>query len=124
MTRLRRPLPSRRRLSAALAILGVAAGLAFLVVPVDAGLTGDPLLRFQPFSPGLASAATSVNCGVPVGNLGRRASGLSIYELARSDACRDAASRRLATALAVASVVGVLGLIGLAGARPGAPAVG
>lgn len=114
---------SPRRLSAALALLGLVAGLACLVVPVDAAFGDDPLLRLQPFSPSLASAATTVDCGAPVGNLSRRAQGLSIYELARSDACRSAASRRAATAVAAASVIGLLGLIGVAGSRPPAPAV-
>jgi len=123
MSRGRRARPSPRQLSAALALLGLLAGLAFLVVPVDAAFADDPLLRLQPFSPGLASAVTNVDCGAPVGNLGRRAEGLSIYELARADACRSAASRRVATAVAAASVVGLLGLIGLAGTREVAPAV-
>jgi hypothetical protein len=124
MSRLRRAHPSPRRLSAALALLGLVAGLAFLFVPVDAAFANDPLLRFQPFSPGLATAGTRVDCGAPLANLARRAEGLSIYELARTDACRSAASRRAATAVAAAAVIGLLGLIGLAGSRDVSPAVG
>ena len=115
MRRLRRARPSPRRLSAALPVLGLLAGLAILVVPVEAAFRDDPLLRLEPFSPGLASAVTDVDCGVPLSNLARRAEGLSLYALASADACRKAAGRRAATAVAAAAVVGLLGLIGLAG---------
>ncbi|MGI8810875.1 MAG: hypothetical protein ACR2KK_24160 [Acidimicrobiales bacterium] len=117
MRRPRLPRPSPRRLSAALAVLGLVAGIAFLVVPVEAAFGDDPLLRLEPFSPGLASGATDVDCGRPVSNFGRRAEGLSLYDLAFADACREAASRRAATAVASASVIGLLGLLGVAGTR-------
>jgi hypothetical protein len=123
LARVRRPRPSARQLAAALAILGLIAGLAFLLVPVDAAFGDDPLLRLQPFSPGLAAGATAVDCGRPVSNLGRHADGLSIYDLALNDACRHAASRRAATAVAAVSMIGVLGLITVAGPRAGSPAV-
>ena len=114
----RPPRPSPRQLSVALAMLGVLAGLAFLVVPVEAAFADHPLLRLAPFSPALEQAVTAVDCGVPLGNLGRRSDGVSLYGLARDDACRDAASRRVATAVAAAAVIGLLGLVALAGARP------
>lgn len=118
--RLRRPSPSK--LSAALILLGLVAGLAFVLVPVDVSLGDDPLFRLQPFSPGLVSAATVVDCGRPVGNIGRTSDGLSLYDLARDGACRAAASRRVAAGVATASLIGVLGLVTLAGRRPDQPA--
>jgi hypothetical protein len=113
----RPPRPSARRLSAALAILGVLAGLACLVVPVEAALDEEPLLRLAPFSPALTEVVTQVDCGAPVANIGRRTGDLSLYSLARDGACRDAATRRMATAVAASAVIGLLGLIGLSGAR-------
>lgn len=117
MKRPRLPRPSPRRLSAALAILGVVAGLAFLVVPVEAAVHDDPLLRLAPFSPALTQGVTTVDCGVPVANFGRRADGLSLHGLAVDHVCRAAASRRAATAVAATFAIGVLGLIGLTGSR-------
>ena len=119
MRRLRVPVPrpSHRQLSVALTVLGILAGLAVLVVPVRAAFADDPLLRLQPFSPGLDQVATEVDCGTPVSNIGRRTDGVSLYGLARDGACREAAARRAATAVAVAAVIGLLGLIALAGNR-------
>ena len=113
----RLPRPSPRQLSAALAVLGMLAGMAILVLPVRAAFGDDPLLRLQSFSPAVEQAATEVDCGAPVGNLGRRSDGLSLYGLARDGACREAASRRVATAVAAMAVVGLLGLVVLAGHR-------
>ena len=115
MRRLRPPRPSARQLSATLPVLGILAALAIVVLPVEAAFADHPLLRLQPFSSALASAVTEVDCGVAVTSLGRRSDGLSIYGLARDDACREAAARRVATAVAAAAVIGLLGLIGLAG---------
>ena len=115
MRRPRLPRPSPRRLSAALCLLGLLVGLAFVVMPVDAAFADDPLLRLEPFSPGLALAATDVDCGVPLSNFARRSEGLSLSGLASADACREAAGRRVATAVAAAAVIGLLGLIGLTG---------
>ena len=111
------PRPSPRKLSVALAVLGVLAVLAFLVVPVRAAFADDPLLRLQPFSPALDRLATDVDCGAPMGNLGRRTDGISLYGLARDGACREAATRRVATAVAASAVIGLLGLVALAGNR-------
>ncbi|HJV08813.1 MAG TPA: hypothetical protein VJ653_04005 [Acidimicrobiales bacterium] len=113
----RPPRPSAQRLSATLAILGVLAGVACLVVPVKAALDDEPLLRLAPFSPALTDVVTQVDCGSPVSNIGRRAGDLSLYSLARDGACRDAATRRMATAVAATAVIGLLGLIGWSGAR-------
>ena len=111
------PRPSPQRLSAAFAVLGALAAVAVLVLPVRAAFGDDPLLRLQPFSPGLDRAATEVDCGAAFGNLGRRSDGLSLYGLARDDACREEASRRVATAVAAVAVTGALGLLILAGMR-------
>jgi hypothetical protein len=113
----RPPRPSPRRLSAALAILGLLAGLAFLVLPVEAALNDDPLLGLVPFSPALGQALARVDCGAPVSNFGRRSDDLSLASLARDGVCRDAAAKRAATAVAVTAVIGVLGLVTLAAAR-------
>src|SRR5204863_6711408 len=102
---------------ATLALLGLLAGLAFLVVPVEAALDDEPLLRLAPFSAALNQGLLSVDCGSPVSNLGRSSHGLSLYDLALDHACRAAASRRAATAVAAAAAIGMLGLIGLAGSR-------
>jgi hypothetical protein len=99
------------------AVLGVAAAAAVLVLPVRAAFGDDPLLRLQSFSPGLEQVVTNVNCGGVVSNLGRRSGGLSLYDLARDDACREAASRRAATAVATVAVVGLLAALGLAATR-------
>ena len=111
------PRPSPRQLSVALTVLAVSAGLAVGVLPVRAAFADDPLLRLQPFSPGLDQVATEVDCGTPVSNLGRRTDGVSLYGLARDGACREAATRRVGTGVAVAAVIGLLGLITLTGNR-------
>lgn len=117
LRRARLPRPSPRRLSAALTVVGLLGGLAFLIVPVEAALDDDPLLRLVPFSPALAQAVTQVDCGAPVSNIGRQAADSSLFALARNGACRSAATRRAATAVAASAVIGLLGLIGLAGTR-------
>ncbi|HEX2047871.1 MAG TPA: hypothetical protein VHF27_08905 [Acidimicrobiales bacterium] len=114
---LRIPRPSPRQLTAAVAVLGVLAGLAVVVLPVRAAFGDDPLLRLQPFSPALDHAVTEVDCGAAVGNLGRRSEGVSLYGLARDGACREAASRQVATAVATVTVIGVLGFLILSGNR-------
>lgn len=113
----RPPRPSPRRLSAALAVLGMLAGLAFLVVPVEAALDDDPLVGLVPFSPALGQAVVQVDCGAPVSNFGRRSADLSLASLARDGVCRDAAAERAATAVAATAVIGLLGLITLAGTQ-------
>jgi hypothetical protein len=113
----RLPRPSPPRLCGALVLLAVLAGLAFLVVPVDAAFAGDPLLRLHAFGSGPPQSADGVRCGSPLTNLGRHSDGLSLYTLAEDRACREALSRRAATAVASVGVIGLLAAIGLAGAR-------
>lgn len=104
------PRPSPHRLGAAVTLLGLMAGVAILVVPVDAAFADDPLLRYGRFA-GSEPSATDIECGAPVTNLLRRSADPGFYSAARDGACRDAASRRAATALAATGVIGVLGLI-------------
>lgn len=121
MKRPRLPRPSPRRLGAAVTVLGLVAGLAFLLLPVEAALDDDPLLGLVPFSSALGQAVARVDCGAPVANFGRRSTDLSLASLARDGVCRDAATRRAATAVAVTAAIGVLGLITLTGARTREP---
>lgn len=111
------PRPTPRRLTAAVGVLGFAAALAFLLMPLEVTFGDDPLLRLQPFSPALERAITEVDCGNAVGSLGRRSEELSLAAVARADACRDGATVRAASAVATAAVIGALGLVTLAGAR-------
>jgi hypothetical protein len=113
----RPPRPSPHQLSAALAILGLLAGLAFVILPMEASIDDDPLLGLVPFSPALGQAVAQVDCGAPVTNFGRRSADLSLASLARDGVCRNAAEKRAATAVAATALIGVLGLITLAGAR-------
>lgn len=117
---MRLPRPSPRRLGAAVVALGLLGALSFLVVPVRASVAGDPLLRLRVFGDATAAApAAAVRCGAPLTNLSRRSEGLSLYVLATDRACRNAASRRTAAAVAAGAVVAVLGAIALSGARRG-----
>jgi hypothetical protein len=99
-----------------LALLGVLAGVAILVLPVEAAFAGDPLLRLEAFGSAPAQATSGVDCGSPVANLARRYGGLSLYSVAKDQACHDASSRRVATAVAVVGILGLLGAIGATGA--------
>ena len=109
--------PGPRRLSAVLAVLGLVAGLAVLLMPVEVAFGDDPLLRLRPFSSAVDQVVTQVDCGAAIGNLGRRSGELSLYGLARDGACRDAATRRVATAVAATAVIALLGLVAVAGTR-------
>lgn len=113
LARLARPSP--RRVGAALAVLGVMAGAAILIVPVDAAFADDPLLRYGRFA-GSEPVVTDIECGAPVSNLLRRSDEPGFYNLARDGACREAASRRAATAVAAGGVIALLGLIGVTAA--------
>jgi hypothetical protein len=98
-------------------VVALLAGLAFLVLPVDAALDDDPLIGLVPFSPALGQAIARVDCGAPVSNFARHSDDLSLASLARDGVCRDAAAKRAATAVAATAVIGLLGLISLAAAR-------
>ena len=111
----RLPRPSPRRLGASLTVLGLVAGIAILLVPVDAAFADDPLLRYGRFA-GSEPAVTDIECGAPVSNLLRRSDEPGFYGVARDGACREAASRRAATAVAAGGVIALLGLIGVTAA--------
>lgn len=100
-----------RRLSASIAVLGVVSAAAVLLVPVTAALGDDPLLRLRSF--GQQPAQTEVDCGSALRGL-RASGGVTLYDLARDSACRDAASRRVAIAVAVAAVLVLTGFLGIA----------
>ncbi|HTJ76025.1 MAG TPA: hypothetical protein VL337_11755 [Acidimicrobiales bacterium] len=110
------PRPSPRRLGVAVVAIGLLAAVSALVLPVEASVGGDPLLRLRAFGAGPAQLADEVRCGTPLASLSRRSDGLSLYVLAADRACRHASSRRAAAAVAAAAVIGLLGVIGLTGA--------
>lgn len=100
-----------RRLAAVVAVLGVVIGFAFLSLPVDARVDDDPLLRLRTFDAAPVAAA-SVDCGTALDEV--VASGASLYDLARDDACRSASLKRVLTAAAAGTVVALSGLLALA----------
>jgi hypothetical protein len=102
-------------LAAVVAVLGVVIGFAFLSLPVDAKVDSDPLLRLRNFDAAPA-AASSVECGTALGEARAGSGGASLYDLARDEACRTAALRRLLTAGAAGSVVALSGLLAMAAA--------
>ena len=112
-----------RRLAATVAILGVMIAAAFLTLPVDATVDDDPLMRFRSFDAAPA-AALSVQCGTALGPARDGTGGASLYDLARDNACRDAALRRLLTAGAAGSVVALSGLLAMAAASSRLPRKG
>jgi len=112
-----------RRLAAIVSVLGVMIAIAFLSMPVDATVDGDPLMRLRAFD--AAPAATlSVECGTALGEEAGAAGGASLYDLARDNACRDASLRRLLTAGAAGSVVAISGLLAMAAASSRLPRKG
>jgi hypothetical protein len=116
VSRLGRLRPSPRGLCLALAALGLVSAVALAVVPVDAAFGADPLLRLHGFGNPSSEAASDVSCGAPVSNITHHSDGLSLYGLARDDACQHASSRRLATGVAAGATVAMLALVGLAAA--------
>jgi len=111
------------RLAAAVAVLGVAIGFAFLTLPVDASVDHDPLLRLRAFDAAPA-AAVSVECGTALGESSGASGGASLYDLARDHACRDASLRRVLTAGAAGAVVVLSGLLVMAAASSRLPRKG
>jgi len=109
-----------RRLASIVTVLGVMIAAAFLVLPVDATVDGDPLMRLRNFD-AAPNAAGSVECGTALGEAPAGTGGASLYELARDDACRTASLRRVLTAGAAGSVVVLSGLLALAAASSRLP---
>ena len=119
MTRLRRLRPSPRGLCLALAAIGAVSAVALVVLPVQAAFGADPLLRLHSLGNGPVEATSQVSCGSAVGNLTRSAEGVSLYGLARDEACQRASTRRVATGIAGGGVIAALALVALAAmARP------
>ena len=108
------------RLSALVAVLGVVIGVAFLVLPVDAKVDSDPLLRLRTFDSAPA-ATSSVECGTALGDAPGGSGGASLFDLARDHACRDASLRRTLTAGAAGAVVALSGLLAMAAASSRLP---
>lgn len=85
-----------------------------LLLPVDAAVGKDPLLRFRTFDAAPAGAGT-VDCGpvlgdhAPPGGDGRA----DLYGLASDKACNEADDRRMLTAGAAGSIVVLTGLLAL-----------
>jgi len=104
-----------RRLAAVVALLGVVIGFAFLTLPVDATVDGDPLLRLRTFD-AAPVAASAVECGSALSDDSAASGGASLYDLARDHACRTASLRRVLTAGAAGSVVVLSGLLAMTAA--------
>lgn len=113
MSRLRRLHPSPRVLFAALVALGLAGTVALALLPVDAAFGADPLLRLHSFANPARQVASVVDCGAPVANLTRSSPGVSLYALARDEACQRASTRRVAAGVAGGGMVAVLAALGL-----------
>jgi len=103
-----------RRLAATVAVLGVLIAAAFLILPVDASVDDDPLMRLRTFD-AAPTSALSVECGTALDEA-PPSGGASLYDLARDNACRDASTRRLLTAGAAGAVVALSGLLAMAAA--------
>ena len=124
----RRALATRRaprrvrvlRLAGIVTVLGVVIAGAFLALPVDATVTDDPLMRLRVFDAAPA-AALSVECGTALGEDATGSEGASLYDLARTHACRDASLRRVLTAGAAGAVVALSGLLAMAAASSRLP---
>lgn len=94
--------------------LGGALAVVLALIPVGTDFGNDPLLRLRELDPVLSPPDTTALCGSPLRTFNAEPNGATLYELARSNACRAAARRRLLVAVATGSAIFMLGLIGLA----------
>ena len=94
--------------------LGVVVAVVFALIPVGTDFGNDPLLRLRQLDPVLSPPDTTAVCGSPLRTFNSKAEGATLYELARNNACRTAARRRLLASVAAGSAIVMLGLIGLA----------
>jgi hypothetical protein len=108
-----------RRLCRWVAGVGLVAVAVLLLKPVDASFGDDPLLRLQAFDRPLGSMATKVDCGSVFNSLGESSAAVTIYTIARDQACHREGWRRLIAAIAAASAVVVLTLLILVVSGPG-----
>jgi hypothetical protein len=111
------PVTLPARTSKLLCALGVVVAVVLLLVPVGTDFSGHPLLRLRQLDPELSPPAPTARCGRPLAALRDTAGNTTLYELARADACREAARRRVAVAFAAGGVILVAGLLGLFGDR-------
>lgn len=101
-----------RKLWVLVCLMGVLVAVVFALVPVTVRFGDDPLLRLSELDPELSPPPTNAVCGSPVRSLDVDPKDTTLYELARADACEDAARRRLAAAVAGGALLVVIGLMG------------
>ncbi|MEA2703783.1 MAG: hypothetical protein QOD63_1728 [Actinomycetota bacterium] len=106
-------LPGASRLAGVAVLTGLAGAAAMLLLPVDATVGGDPLLRFRSFDAAPAAAGT-VDCGPVLGAAPDTDTKADLYGLASDEACREAADRRMLSAGAAGAVVVLTGLLAFA----------
>ncbi|HEX6596054.1 MAG TPA: hypothetical protein VF045_03915 [Acidimicrobiales bacterium] len=92
--------------------------VVFALVPVSVTFGNDPLLRLRELDPELSPPPNNAHCGSPVRSLDVAPADTSLHELARANACEDAARRRLAAAVAGGAVLFVFGLVGRVASSP------
>jgi hypothetical protein len=105
------PRPIPRNASLALTVIGVVATVVLALAPVRAEFANSPLVRLHELDPDLTPPAGTASCGSPLFHLTVSASGPGLVQLARADACQDAARRRVTEAFAVGLVFGLWGLM-------------
>ena len=114
----RLPRPDLRQLCIAAVVLGVLSAVTVMFLPVEAAFGDDPILRLRSFDSTSAGPATEVDCGSVVSGIQGSGDTVTLYGIARDRACRDAASRRVVTAVAATAIVVLLGWYGLASSSP------
>lgn len=111
-------LPGRRPLLVAAVLLGVVSAAAAVFLPVEAAFGDDPILRLRSVDSASAGPVTEVGCGSALSGLQGGGDTVTLYGIARDRACRDAASRRVLTAVAAGAIVVLLGFQSLAASSP------
>ena len=111
-------LPGRRSLLAAAVVLGVLSAAAAVLLPVKAAFGDDPILRLRSLDTASAGPVSGVECGSALSGLQGGDDTVTLYGIARDRACRDAASRRLLSAVAAGAIVVLLGFQSVAASSP------
>lgn len=99
-------------------VTGVVVVSVLLVLPVRASYSGDPVVRLGRLDPQLAPLSLTASCGRPLSAVEMRAASADFVDVARANACRSEARRRVAAAVGLGGVLVVGGLVGIEGARP------